>query len=292
MENTPFPELPADDESAEVTRFPVEPFIARSGGTMGRYLIVLVGGLALGAGFAYLFGLIAFLAFVFFFVFPIIFGLCMGFGVGWIARLVRARTGEGSKAVVLIAMLCGAIAYGGFHLAFYLNGHDAKAVAGESFVQSLERRATQGYVLTWKRINANFGYTGTWIYWAIEMGITSLSAAGIASTIASGPYCESCDRWKRKRQFGPFPFDAVAGETAFLDGEPTKMFLPGPDDNKVKIDVYDCPTCPQEAPLDISYTGTVGKGKKMVTHSAFLTYPHSSLPAFEAIEMIVNIPKS
>ena len=291
MEETPEPELSTDESPAEVTRFPVEPFVAKGGGTPGRFLVVWIVGLAISAVLIFLATQIASFATAVFIFFPICLGALVGLGVGIVGYLARTRSGKGSMTVFLIGLLCGTFAYCGFHYAYHLSGSDPDAVAGESFQQSLERRATKGYVLKGKRGGkTNFGYTGTWIYWAIVWGITSLFAGVIASSITRGPYCEICDKWNRKRNFGPFPFDAVAGHQAFLAGEPTLMFVPGPSNNKVALAVYDCPSCPND-PLSIKYTGTIGSGKTMKTHSAFLVYPHSALPAFEAIELIANQSK-
>lgn len=288
METNANPDDFADESTADVTRFPVEPFVAKGGGTPGRFLVVFLGGLACAIGLAFLFNLFPQASQSIFILFPIALGCLLGVGIGLIGYRVRARSGKGSVAILVISMVCGAVAYSAFHMVYFQRGIDPDAVNGESFFQSLDRRAKKGYVLRSKRGKKNnFGYTGTWIYWTIELAITSIGAMAIARLITKGPYCEICDQWNRSRTFGPFPFDAVAGHRAFSNGEPTRMFVPGPSDHKVKIDVYDCPTCPED-PLSIKYTGTVGSGKKMVTHSAFLVYPHSALPAFEAIEMIAN----
>ena len=288
MEPNERPDDSVDESTADVTRFPVETFVAKGGGTTGRFLIVLLGGFLWAIGLAFLFNLFPQFSQTIFILFPIALGCLLGVGIGLVGYKVRARSGQGSVAILVISLMCGAVTYAGFHVAYFQSGHDPDTVNGESFFDSLDRRAKKGYVLRGKRGGkTNFGYTGTWIYWTIELAITSIGAMIVARLITKGPYCEICDQWNRCRTFGPFPFDAVAGHLAFSNGEPTRMFVPGPHEHKVKIEVYDCPTCPED-PLSIRYTGTVGSGKKMVTHSSFLVYPHGALPAFEAIEMIAN----
>lgn len=282
------PDSEQRDDTPGVTRFPVEPFVAKGGGTTGRFLAVFLGGAACAIGLAFLFNLFPQTAQSIFILFPIALGCLLGVGIGFFGYTARARSGQGSIGIVVISLICGSIAYASFHGIYFLRGSDPDAINGESFFNSLDRRAKKGYVLRGKRGGkTNFGYKGTWIYWTVELAISSVAAMLIARSITKGPYCEICDQWNRCRTFGPFPFDAVAGHRAFSDGEPTRMFVPGPNDNKVKIEVYDCPTCPED-PLSIRYTGTIGTGKKTVTHSAFLVYPHGALPAFEAIELIAN----
>ncbi|MFO0937424.1 MAG: hypothetical protein U0798_13015 [Gemmataceae bacterium] len=271
-----------------MTHFPVERFIAKGGGTPGRFLGLLIGAIVTGAVLDFGLSYVAEYCIPFFLFFPFMFGLVYGKIVGMIGRAIRARSGRGSQAVTCIAIVCGMFTYAGFHLGYHLNGNDPDRKPGESFFESLNRRATKGYILHGKRGGkTNFGYTGTWIYWAVEMGIVTVTSLMMIQTQTKGPYCEVCDRWNRRRRFGPFAFNAVVGHEAFINGEPTAMFTPGPKDHKVKIEVFDCPTCPDD-PLAIHYIGTVGSGKTMVTHSAFMVYPHEALPAFEAIEIIAN----
>lgn len=125
----------------------------------------------------------------------------------------------------------------------------------------------------------NLGYTGSYIYWGVEM----LIVAGIAFMIMSGaadePYCPECGVWKDQRVLRDID-DAThvsnrlsSGHIeAFPVGESTAM-----PDARVTLSV--CPDCGEEGDIDVKVERVKVNAKEeestsMLSHT---TYPGEAL---------------
>lgn len=131
----------------------------------------------------------------------------------------------------------------------------------------------------------NLGYTGSYIYWAIETLIVAGLAYSLMSKAAAAPYCSDCSRWKEAQLYGPFNDSA---EIARAVREGTLSQFPNDPQAGVTdamITVYTCPNCQHEGTADVlveKWT-TNGKGEVSKKQLTQMTYPGASIPVLATI---------
>lgn len=259
-------------------QFPVLPFTASRGGPAYALGVAAFGGLfaALVFGVAAAFVRSAFWIVM---VFPLLHGVLVGAGVGIPARLTKCRY---QKGLALVGAACGVVSYFVVHYVFYLAFVGAPNAPQVGFWEYMDLRATEG--VRFGKAGNGIGYTGSIIYWAFEAIVTAAGAAALAAVCVGSPFCEGCNRWKRKRQLGPYRVEPGYAVPAVANGIPTGLLVPADGKKSVVVALYVCPGCAEEGTVDVKLTGTHQDGKKMMTWNGFVTYPGEALHTFDEVE--------
>lgn len=263
-------------------QFPVLPFAASHGGPAYALGVAAFGGIFA----ALIFGVVAALvksSFWIVMVFPLLHGVLVGAGVGLPARLTKCRY---QKGLVLVGGLCGVLSYGVVHYVFYLafvGGGNAPPIG---FWEYMDLRATEGVRFGKAGGGAagnGIGYTGSIIYWVFEAVVTAAGAGALAAVCVGSPFCEGCNRWKQKRQLGPYRVEPGYAVPAVANGVPTGLLVPADGKKSVVVALYVCPGCGDQGTIDVKVTGTHQEGSKTMTWNGYVTYPGEALATFDQV---------
>jgi hypothetical protein len=136
--------------------------------------------------------------------------------------------------------------------------------------------------------NINLGYVGSYIYWLIEAGLVAGFAFGIMKASAAEPYCIACSQWKRPYMMGfyanPSEIHAALKEGRLEQWTPTELG----SEPLAKVTLTNCPTCLDEAPIDVVVEQVTKnkKGEVATKRLGRLTYPAGSFaPLVAALGM-------
>ena len=190
--------------------------------------------------------------------------------------------------LVVVAGGCGVLSYVVVHYLFYLAFLAIPNAPQIDFLEYLDLRATEG--VRFGKAGAggnggtNLGYVGTVIYWAVEGIATAAGAAISAVLVIESPFCEGCNRWKAKRQYGPYAVDPMHAVPAVGAGVPAGLLVPADGKKRVVLTVYSCPACAEAGTVDVKAHGTHHDGKNMLNWNAFVTYPGEALPEFDRLD--------
>ncbi len=263
-------------------QFPVLPFTpSRGGPPLGLGLAAfmgLVAALLVGVGAALLRAHMWLVM-----VFPLLHGILVGVFAGLGARITKARYRAG---VALVAGGCGVVSYFVVHYLFYLSFVDAANAPQVGFWEHMDIRATEGvrFGKVGGAAGNGIGYTGSIIYWAFEALVTAAGAAGVALACIGSPFCEGCNRWKLKRQLGPYVVEPGYAVPAVSSGVPAGLLVPADGKKSVVVELSSCPACGDQGTLDVKVTGTHQDGKNLRTWNGFVTYPGEALHTFDEVE--------
>jgi hypothetical protein len=144
----------------------------------------------------------------------------------------------------------------------------------------------------------NLGYTGTWIYWIIELLIVAGIALVMVRSSAAEPFCAPCDKWKETRKLGFLGNDPTTATSAINSGNlnTIQASSPGQIGTPLQVSAACCGNCGDAGEIDVKLQHvTLDKeGKlqeKTLTH---VTYPATALPALESLfnPSVQTIPAS
>ncbi len=253
------------------TPYPVEPFKPTRGGAPAGVVVAIVvglfGALVLGAVAALVRQGVWFV---------LVFPLLLGFGLGvcasagaWLAKCRLAQLVAGAGAVVGLA---GAFV---LHYATYLIVFRDFPQPPVDFPEYLDLLCRAGVM--------SFGYTGSIIYYLVEVVVIAVAAGAGAVILLNGPFCEKCNLWKQKESLGTFKGSAQVAAWAVGTGRPTLMLAPTEADEKVTVEVYRCPLCRNDGPIDVKATCAVTENKNTATAVVFVTYPGAAAADFEKL---------
>jgi len=258
------------------------------GGISLTGLPVLV--LALGCGAVALGWLASFIGQWFYLVF--FFPLGLGFGLVFIGVAVSGVAKMRNLGVgALLGLLAGVLTMVSMHYFDYLRSLQGVPGGGDSlsFLQYLDQQATQGVVLGQRGGGFNLGYTGSWIYWVVEMlivaGISLLGMVGSAMT----PFCVKCDRWKEEKKLGTLDHDnpdLIKGFFTEGDLESLRPFVTqGSVPGRFHFTAHICPSCRHRESIVVKLEDKKSSDKEEETSTelAQLTFPGAALKEFEAL---------
>ncbi|TWT60071.1 hypothetical protein [Rubinisphaera italica] len=150
----------------------------------------------------------------------------------------------------------------------------------DSFPDFMNYSAEQGVELSGRagREGANLGYTGSIIYWLVEMLIVAGISFAMMRSAAAEPFCVECHSWKEKAIFGPYrPEYEILSE--LQSGHLSTLPLRSGDEliqaGDWTLGLWTCPNCQDQVPVDV-YVQKVKLGENgEVTHDEIekLTYP-------------------
>ncbi|MBX9628148.1 MAG: hypothetical protein K2X82_30400, partial [Gemmataceae bacterium] len=205
--------------------------------------------------------------------------LCLGGGGGG-PRL--------PAAVGAVGGACAALSAAGLYYLDYLAAVPEPLRPAVGFWDFLDLKATEGVTIGKPGRNdngMNLGYTGSIIYWLVELGVTAAAGAGAASAVVSSPFCGDCRRWKAKRTFGPYRVEPAAAVGAVAAGAPAGLAVPADGPGKqATVAVYTCPHCGEGGTTDVEVTATHAVKKQVATAKAFVTYPGAAAAAFDDLD--------
>jgi hypothetical protein len=263
-------DAPAETEAC-APRYRVFAFVAGRGGPMFGVFVALALGLVAAVVLGAVAGVVRHLFWIVL-LFPVGFGCGVGYLTSLGARLAKCRrVPMVHGAGVLVGFLGAAV----MHLTlFQVRVAANPALEGTSFFQYLDLLCQAGVL--------GFGYTGTAIYYAVEVGLIVLMTAGMAAEALNDPFCDECNRWKRNEALGKFKIHAAVVAAAVAAGQPEAMVAPAVGDDTVNVELFRCPDCHNDGPVEVrlSCSRTVDKG--VWTAKVFVTYPGAAAPEFEA----------
>jgi hypothetical protein len=132
----------------------------------------------------------------------------------------------------------------------------------------------------------NLGYTGSWIYWGIELLIVAGITFALVYDSTSQPYCRKCQRWKTPRVLGHLRGQPAETTTALREGNlsPITANQSGDDPRNLRVTVACCDACAGQSPIDLKLEQITptkdGEQTKTLTH---LTYPPHALPTIASL---------
>jgi hypothetical protein len=165
-----------------------------------------------------------------------------------------------------------------------------KAGGREGMLGFMDYQAEQGVEL--KKASSsgkglNLGYTGSYVYWGIEVLIVAGISFGMIRGAASEPYCSACDEWKKPRVLGFLGADPATATAAVQSGDLQRFRNAGPSatGGPTRVTVASCETGQGRCGVDVKLESiAVDKhGKQQTKKLAHATYPPEALPHLAAV---------
>ncbi len=131
----------------------------------------------------------------------------------------------------------------------------------------------------------NLGYTGSYIYWGVELFMIAGFAFALMKGAAEEPYCTSCDTWKKSEPISSFLGSPIELKDSLIDGNLSAIQTHvGPGDT-VNALVFACPNCGSEAPIDVRLDKITvnSKGESSTTTLCTVTYPGEALESVREV---------
>jgi hypothetical protein len=133
----------------------------------------------------------------------------------------------------------------------------------------------------------NLGYTGSYIYWAIEVLIVAGISFGMIRGAASEPYCAGCDQWKKPQVLGFLETDPATASAAVRSGDLQRFrdARPSAGGGPTRVTVASCETGQGRCGVDVKLEsiGVDKKGNQQTKKLAHVTYPPEALPHLAAV---------
>jgi hypothetical protein len=218
-------------------------------------------------------------------IFPLLLGAAVGAVAGLGARLGKFRS---PRQVGQLGLVAGLLAVFAMHYFDYVRlGWQVPGLNQVTFVEYMQARARFGVKIGKPGAangGMNLGYTGSFIYWAVEAGLSALAAYAVSQSMVSTPFCAGCNRWKAKRALGPYRLEPQTALAAFTAGVPAGIVAPAQGNKKVSLVIHHCPDCGAATPIDVQLSATEPAGKEQVMYQSFLTYPGEATAAFDDLD--------
>jgi hypothetical protein len=159
-----------------------------------------------------------------------------------------------------------------------------------SFGSFMHFQATQGVSIgKVGREGTNIGFTGTWIYWSLELLCVAVCTTGGLVLGSMRPFCTDCETWKKARKLGTLQIDDGEIVEVMKDGKVDDLHIHDPAETggNVILTAYVCPNCRSEAPIVIKVEEVkvkdAKKGETETKERAKLVFPGEALAAFKAL---------
>jgi hypothetical protein len=171
---------------------------------------------------------------------------------------------------------------------------DARKV--NSFPSYVTFEARQGVTISGRgKGGLNLGFTGTWIYWGVELAVVAGMAIFGLIGGAAAPFCSTCKDWKQERPLGTLERRDTDVAAVLRSGEieRLKAYDPALGGGNLVVTAAVCPNCKGEAPISVRLVEVTKneKGEEQRNELAHVTYPGAALPEFEALFGIPPAPK-
>jgi hypothetical protein len=284
-------------------RFDAEPYRPDGGVPSAGLALVLAGVLGTGVAVGCAASLIGQWLYLI-----IIFPALMGLGVGAVGvALVKAGRIRHPALAALAGVLGGVMALGGMHyfdslryarevdrlVQELVRNAPEKGPGGErpvfrakvSLLDFMHAQAKQGVSIgkPGQKDGINLGYTGSIIYWLVEVLFAAGVAAGMMRAAAAAPFCRECGVWKDEKPLAMVaPGTAGANATdAIRDGELARLLESSgpPAAEGLLLKLAACPNCGAEGDVVVTLC-ELSKNDKGATVSKDLaraTYPGAVL---------------
>jgi hypothetical protein len=133
----------------------------------------------------------------------------------------------------------------------------------------------------------NIGYTGTWIYWSLELlAVAVMSTLGLIAGGAA-PFCSTCNQWKEDHKLGTLRMRGVDVANVVRSGDIDRLkdHDPAPSGGDVVVTVAVCPNCKSDSTIAVKLESVTknAKGEQETNQLVHMTYPGAALPEFDAL---------
>lgn len=125
----------------------------------------------------------------------------------------------------------------------------------------------------------NLGYTGTYIYWMVEVLIVALVTWGMLKSAAAEPYCAPCDQWKEQKVLGVLPGSQAAGMAVASGNLGAMAALDPHGQGIVRVTAACCKGCVGKGHIDVKAELITAdrKGKEKTQTVAHVSYPPEAM---------------
>jgi hypothetical protein len=255
----------------------------------GFFAVLLLGGMLVG-WVASALGQIWYLVFLF----PLGMGIALAVLGNAVCRWARLRN---PTVAGLGGLLAGAAAILAMHAADHQAARRLIQARPDTVPALLRERldedhSLRGYLDATARIGLtisgrsgegiNLGYSGTHLYWALELVVVGGLALFGARAAATRPFCVGCGHWKAERLL------SVLNEAPDLVPTLRRGLLedlgshrPPADKGDLTLSVAVCPFCGTESPVDVRLERLAGNKGRTAAEVVHLTYPGEALPVLE-----------
>lgn len=148
----------------------------------------------------------------------------------------------------------------------------------QSFKQFMDWQAKMGVTIQGSHSSSsggiNLGYTGSYIYWLIEMLIVAGVTFAMVKDATAQPYCRCCDRWKTSKVLGFFGSgDAATLTSAVNNCDMATLAAAHPTQalTSLRLSAAACDTCLGQNPIELKLE-QINKDKKGNTETKILTH--------------------
>lgn len=190
---------------------------------------------------------------------------------------------------VVLGMASGVLCMGVMHYCDYLRAigeapqPDPRLATFWAFMHA---QATEG-VSIGKNGWINLGFTGSWIYWILEvLGVGVIAFGGVAASLGE-PFCRRCQSWKKARELGTVTGKAEEVTELVKQGDVDALvdLDPTPKAHDLVLTAHVCPTCQDDVDITIKLEEKYKneKGEEQKKEHCHLTYPGEALADFEDV---------
>jgi uncharacterized protein YbaR (Trm112 family) len=218
-------------------------------------------------------------------IFPVVIGFAVGMAMSMAARLSKMHS---VAAGGVIGFFCGVVAMLVVHFSDYLWALGAGLPPDVTFPEFMHLQATEGVQIGRRGGGINLGYTGSFIYWGIEMLAVAVIVFALGLAQASSPFCVECNAWKKARTYGPFRGEPGEAKAFVEAGDVAQLGVagdPGPGGGvTLRLIVSVCPHCRTDGPVEVRLQKvTKTKEGESTSELCHTTYPGDVVALIDAI---------
>lgn len=161
-----------------------------------------------------------------------------------------------------------------------------QALAISTFTEHLDFKAKQGVTISKRGKNGiNLGYTGSYIYWGIELLVIAGIAFLIMNVTADEPFCSECENWKVSEPLGSFGAIAADAKQMLVSGNLPELSANIQATGDLVASLFQCPNCKANAPVEVQFeqVSVNAKGETSKSTICTVTYPGEAVPVLSEL---------
>jgi hypothetical protein len=136
-----------------------------------------------------------------------------------------------------------------------------------------------------KKGGMNLGYTGSYIYWGIELLIVAGISFAMMKGRAAEPFCIHCENWKTTEELGRVAGDQPSVVEALETGRLSEIKAGAPMPSGLILSIFECQKCGADSTIDLGLVRTDmnDKGEASTTKITMVTYPGDTAESIHSI---------
>jgi hypothetical protein len=157
-----------------------------------------------------------------------------------------------------------------------------QALAIDSFISHMDFKAKQGVTISKRgQGGINLGYTGSCIYWGVELLVIAGIAYLMMNVTADEPFCSQCENWKEQAPLGSCGAVPDKVRAALESGDLPELSANMSSSDDLLASLFQCPRCQASALVEVRLEQVSVNAKGEVSKSTLctVTYPGEAVPA-------------